>query len=160
VRSSRALAKPGKGRRRACRSIRPRSRLIVCASGGKRGEHNQAIGRSRGGRTTKIHALSDPLVPASRHSLDPWASRADIAAAPDVLGARPPGHARPSSATKAMTATGLRAELVKRGATAGLFPTNPTRVVIQSLRQAGPTRDENVIERCFFWPPQGLSSHR
>ncbi|WP_245517719.1 IS5 family transposase [Methylorubrum sp. Q1] len=29
-----------------------------CASGGK-GEHNQAIGRSRGGRTTKIHALTD-----------------------------------------------------------------------------------------------------
>ena len=33
-----------------------------CASlrfGRKRGEHSQAIGRSRGGRTTKIHALSD-----------------------------------------------------------------------------------------------------
>lgn len=30
-----------------------------CASGGKRGEQNQAIGRSRGGRTTKIHALTD-----------------------------------------------------------------------------------------------------
>ena len=30
-----------------------------CASGGKGGEHNQAIGRSRGGRTTKIHALTD-----------------------------------------------------------------------------------------------------
>ncbi|WP_144440009.1 IS5 family transposase [Methylobacterium sp. AMS5] len=29
-----------------------------CASGGK-GGHNQAIGRSRGGRTTKIHALTD-----------------------------------------------------------------------------------------------------
>lgn len=27
--------------------------------GGKRGERNQAIGRSRGGRTTKIHALTD-----------------------------------------------------------------------------------------------------
>ncbi len=32
-----------------------------CASGGKRGERNQAIGRSRGGRTTKIHALTDGL---------------------------------------------------------------------------------------------------
>ena len=30
-----------------------------CASGGKGGEHQQAIGRSRGGRTTKIHALTD-----------------------------------------------------------------------------------------------------
>nr|WP_086008376.1 IS5 family transposase [Nitrobacter hamburgensis] len=30
-----------------------------CASGGKGGKHQQAIGRSRGGRTTKIHALTD-----------------------------------------------------------------------------------------------------
>ena len=30
-----------------------------CASGGKGGEHQQAIGQSRGGRTTKIHALTD-----------------------------------------------------------------------------------------------------
>ena len=30
-----------------------------CASGGKRGEQSQAIGRSRGGRTTKIHAVID-----------------------------------------------------------------------------------------------------
>src|SRR6202051_653736 len=29
--------------------------------GRKRGEKNQAIGRSRGGRTTKIHALTDTL---------------------------------------------------------------------------------------------------
>lgn len=37
-----------------------------CAAGGKRGKQNQAIGRSRGGRTTKVHALTDracrPLV--------------------------------------------------------------------------------------------------
>ncbi|WP_202351551.1 IS5 family transposase [Mesorhizobium sp. 113-1-2] len=32
-----------------------------CASAGKGGEQNQAIGRSRGGRTTKIHALTDGL---------------------------------------------------------------------------------------------------
>jgi transposase len=30
-----------------------------CASGAKRGERNQAIGRSHGGRTTKIHALTN-----------------------------------------------------------------------------------------------------
>nr|WP_085948959.1 IS5 family transposase [Komagataeibacter rhaeticus] len=30
-----------------------------CASGGKKGERQQAISRSRGGRTTKIHALTD-----------------------------------------------------------------------------------------------------
>ncbi len=31
-----------------------------CAAGGQRGERNRAIGRSRGGRSTKIHALTDP----------------------------------------------------------------------------------------------------
>ena len=31
------------------------------ASGGKRGEKTQGIGRSRGGRTTKIHAITDRL---------------------------------------------------------------------------------------------------
>lgn len=30
-----------------------------CAAGAKGGKHNQAIGRSRGGRTTKFHALTD-----------------------------------------------------------------------------------------------------
>jgi hypothetical protein len=30
-----------------------------CAAGGKGGKLAQAIGRSRGGRTTKIHALTD-----------------------------------------------------------------------------------------------------
>jgi transposase len=29
------------------------------ASGGKGGEENQAVGRSRGGRNTKLHAISD-----------------------------------------------------------------------------------------------------
>ncbi|MET4323572.1 hypothetical protein ABIC02_007362 [Bradyrhizobium sp. RT5a] len=41
-----------------CRSTRLRSKLIGVPPAEK-GEHNQAIGRSRGGRTTKIHALSD-----------------------------------------------------------------------------------------------------
>ncbi len=31
-----------------------------CAAGGQRGERNQAIGRSRGGRSTKIHAFTGP----------------------------------------------------------------------------------------------------
>ena len=36
----------------------------------QRGEHHQAIGRSRGGRTTKIHALTDGDVPARRLPAD------------------------------------------------------------------------------------------
>ncbi len=46
------------GRPRRFSSTPRRSRRIVRTSGGK-GENNQAIGRSGGGRMTKIHALTD-----------------------------------------------------------------------------------------------------
>lgn len=52
---------PGHGWWTACRGVD----RFLCREGaslrlgGKRGERNQAIGRSRGGRTTKIHALTD-----------------------------------------------------------------------------------------------------
>jgi transposase len=51
------LAKPGKDAVALSLDSTP-IKAHRCAFGG---EHNQAIGRSRGGRTTKIHALSDPL---------------------------------------------------------------------------------------------------
>ena len=35
------------------------SKAHRCAAGGKGGAQEQAIGRSRGGRTTKIHAVAD-----------------------------------------------------------------------------------------------------
>jgi transposase len=44
-----------------------------CASGGKKGEQNQAIGRSRGGRTTKIHARWS--LPPDRFPFERWPSR-------------------------------------------------------------------------------------
>ena len=55
----------------------------------KRGEHEQAIGRSRGGRTTKIHALSDPDCRPCAFHLTPGQD-ADIAAAPALLALAPP----------------------------------------------------------------------
>ena len=55
------LSCPGDGRRSTCgaadRFFRGQG-APVCLWG-KRGEQSQAIGRSRGGRTTKIHALTD-----------------------------------------------------------------------------------------------------
>ena len=54
----------------------------------KKGECSQAIGRSRGGRTTKIHALSDPLCRPVTFLLTPGQD-ADIAAAPAVLALAP-----------------------------------------------------------------------
>jgi transposase len=54
---------PGAGRDREIGRY-PDDRFDLCQSpplggGRKRGEHKQAIGRSRGGRNTKIHALAD-----------------------------------------------------------------------------------------------------
>ena len=50
----------------------------------EKGEHEQAIGRSRGGRTTKIDALSDPDCRPCAFHLTPGQD-ADIAAAPALL---------------------------------------------------------------------------
>jgi transposase len=54
---------PGAGRKRTIHGYAD-DRLDTCqsaplGSGGKRGEQKQAVGRSRGGRNTKIHALAD-----------------------------------------------------------------------------------------------------
>ena len=60
-RLGRSLPCPGKRRR----SRGPGAYRLVCREGAplglgrNRGEHNQAIGRSRGGCTTRIHALTD-----------------------------------------------------------------------------------------------------
>jgi transposase len=73
----------------------------------KGGEQNQAIGRSRGGRTTKIYALSDALCrPVVLHLIP--GRDADIAAAPDVLGLAPPISAL--LADKGSDGDNLRAE--------------------------------------------------
>ena len=63
----------------SCRAGGPPAQVLIdssavkahrSASGRQRGEHNQAIGRSRGGRTTKIHALTDRALPAHRLPAD------------------------------------------------------------------------------------------
>ncbi|MFT4795383.1 MAG: transposase [Paracoccaceae bacterium] len=73
-----------------------------------------ALGRSRGGVSTKIHVLSDANgLPLALH-LTPGQT-ADIAAAPDLLAL---GEARPREllADKGYDADSLRAELYLRGA--------------------------------------------
>ena len=47
------------------------------ASGAKGGERHQAIGRSRGGRTTKIHALTDAQCRPAMSTLGRYARRRD-----------------------------------------------------------------------------------
>ncbi|WP_461319580.1 IS5 family transposase [Bradyrhizobium barranii] len=114
-----------------------------CASGGK-GEHNQAIGRSRGGRTTKIHALSDPLCRPVVLHLTPGQD-ADIAAAPDVLALAPPMSVL--LADKGYDGDKLRGEIIRRGAKP-VIPNKSNRVVIHRFNKRA-YKGRNVIERCF-----------
>ncbi len=110
----------------------------------KRGEQNQAIGRSRGGRTTKIHGLSDPLCRPVVLHLTPGQD-ADIAAAPDVLALAP--LMSKLLADKGYDGDGLRAEIVERGATP-VIPNKSNRVVIHPFSKRA-YKGRNVIERCF-----------
>ncbi len=110
----------------------------------KRGEHNQAIGRSRGGRTTKIHALSDPLCrPVALH-LTPGQD-ADIAAAPEVLALAPPMRAL--IADKGYDGDAFRAEIVNRGAKP-VIPNKSNRVFLHRFNKRA-YKGRNVIERSF-----------
>jgi transposase len=110
----------------------------------KRGEQNQAIGRSRGGRTTKIHGLSDPLCrPVVLHLTA--GQDADIAAAPDVLALAP--AMRALIADKGYDGDELRAQIVDRGAKP-VIPNKSNRVHVHPFNKRA-YKGRNVIERCF-----------
>jgi transposase len=91
-------------------------------------------GRSRGGRTTKIHGLSDPLCrPVVLHLTT--GQDADIAAAPDVLALAP--AMRALIADKGYDGDDLRAQIVDRGAKL-VIPNKSNRVVM--LSTSAPTK--------------------
>jgi len=110
----------------------------------KRGEHTQAIGHSRGGRTTKIHALSDPLCRPVAFHLTPG-QEADIAAARDVLALAPPAKA--IIADKGYDGDALRAEIKQRRARP-IIPNKSNRVRRHRFDKRA-YKGRNVIERCF-----------
>ncbi len=111
---------------------------------GKRGAFSQAIGRSRGGRTTKIHALTDAkgrpialtLTPGNAHDLD---------GAFDLLAIVP--TPRRLIADRAYDARRLRDWLGERGAEA-VIPPNPTRKHPHAY-DAKAYKSRNLIERMF-----------
>ncbi len=123
------------------------------AAGGKRGEQNQAVGRSRGGLTTKIHALTERSA-----GLPPSCSRAvrsPIAAPRRGFSKRCP-TAMSSMPTRPTTPT----RCVAKSATAALGqhstqgqPHLEKRLLAVPLPQ--PQRD-----RTHVLPPQGLSARR
>ncbi len=108
-----ALAKPG-GLAMQRLSTAATSGLTVCPWR-ERGARAQAIGPSRGGQTTKIHALTDVLGRPGVLLLTSG-NASDVTTAPAVL-AEAPGRIRRLSADKGYDADWLRTDLRRNGIT-------------------------------------------
>ena len=114
------------------------------AHGGKGGAKVQGIGRSRGGPTTKIHALTDGCGRAVALLLTPG-NRADISAAPSLLAAR--SAPKRLIADKGYDANSLRNSLKAQQTEAVIPSTTARKRPIPYDRQA--YRQRNRIERAF-----------
>ena len=110
----------------------------------KRGAHLQAIGRSRGGRTTKIHAVVDNLGRPIAFEITAG-QVGDVRAAIALLAPLPP--ARLCAADTAYDSNGLRQFLAERG-TLPVIPNNPTRKRHHPF-DAVAYKQRNLIERMF-----------
>jgi transposase len=113
-------------------------------SGRKRGDFANAIGRSRGGRTTKIHALTDAAGRPLALCLTPGQAH-DLVGLGEVL-RRVPTPQR-LIADRAYDARKLRDWLADRGCEV-VIPPNPTRKNPYPWDKAA-YRARNVIERMF-----------
>ena len=130
-------------------SSRTQPRQFACegaplGSRRKRGEWAQAVGRSRGGRTSKIHCLADDRGRPVAFALTPG-NVADISMAVPLLNAvTSPKHL---IADKAYDADSLRNWLKTRRIKA-VIPSTATRTVPYPLDRAV-YRRRNLIERLF-----------
>lgn len=111
---------------------------------GKRGAFDNAIGTSRGGRTTKIHALTDE-VGRPRALVLSAGNTHDLVGAAGVLRLVP--TPRKLLADRAYDARKLRDWLAERGCEA-VIPPNPTRKHPASYDPVT-YRSRNLIERMF-----------
>jgi transposase len=110
----------------------------------KRGAFNNAIGRSRGGQTTKIHALTDDIGRPLAFLITPGNTH-DLVGARDLIGMiRNP---RRLLADRAYDAKSLRDELAARRIKA-VIPPNPTRKHPHRYDKTA-YKGRNVIERMF-----------
>lgn len=121
----------------------------------KRGELTQAVGVSRGGRTTKIHCLADRRGRIPAVALTPG-NMADITMAVPLLEALAP--TRRLIADKAYDADRLRAWLQEKGIEA-VIPGRAARAVAYPLNRAA-YRRRNVIERMLATSRTGNGSQR
>ncbi|MGR3247834.1 MAG: IS5 family transposase [Paracoccus sp. (in: a-proteobacteria)] len=114
------------------------------AHGGKGGPKIQAIGRSRGGPTTKIHALTDVYGRTTAFILGPG-NGADISAASDLLDLLPPP--KRLLADKGYDANSLRKRLAD-SATEAVIPSTRSRKK-PIPHDVAAYRARNRIERAF-----------
>ena len=120
------------------------SKAHRCSAGGNGGADTQAIGRSRGGRTTKIHAVADRAGRLIAFDITPG-QRGDIRPAAALLATLPkPDYVL---ADTAYDGDRLRQSVEARGATAVIKP-NPTRKNVPAFDKAV-YRLRNLIERAF-----------
>ena len=134
-------------REKRCGKRRHRRYLYQSApfsSGRKRGAFDNAIGASRGGRTTKIHALTDEAG-KPRALVVTAGNTHDLVGAAAVLKLVP--TPRQLLADRAYDAKKLRDWLAQRGCEA-VIPPNPTRKHPASY-DAVAYRSRNLIERMF-----------
>ena len=110
----------------------------------KRGADAQAIGRSRGGRTTKIHAVADRCGRLIGFDLTPG-QRGDIRVAGTLLATLP--KAAQVLGDSAYDGDLLRAFLAELGTTAVIKP-NPTRSNVPLFDKTA-YKLRNLIDRAF-----------
>jgi transposase len=110
----------------------------------KRGADGEAIGRSRGGRSTKIHAVVDGCGRPIALCITPG-QRGDAPVAIPILTSLPPS--RLCAADTAYDSKALRDFLIERG-TQPVIPNNPTRKRMQPFDPVA-YRRRNIIERAF-----------
>lgn len=121
--------------------MRAHQQAATGKGGGQKGD--QALGRSRGGLTTRIHMAVDALGRPPKLILKPG-QRGDAPLAPALLEGLSP---RRVLADKAYDSNALRGLIASMGAEA-VIPCNPTRkTLIPYDFEAYKVR--NTIERCF-----------
>jgi transposase len=140
----RATGCGGRNPRRARHRLHSRQSPPLGARLQKKGDAIQAIGRSRGGRTSKIHALADDLGRPVAFTLTPG-NIADISVARDLLETLAPPQRL--LADKAYDADSLRDWLKARRVQA-VIPSNATRRTPYPLDKTAYKR-RNLIERMF-----------
>ncbi|WP_442966770.1 IS5 family transposase [Rhizobium sp. C1] len=114
------------------------------SAGGGKGADAQAIGRSRGGRTTKIHAVVDAKGRPLAFEITPG-QLGDVRAALALIAPLPP--AKHLAADAAYDSNGLRQFLTERG-TLPVIPNNPTRRRFHPFDKLA-YKARNIIERMF-----------